>query len=51
MNDKDTIKCPNCNGEVGLMWVDGGEYMELGWEDCEQCSGTGIYVEIKNKKG
>lgn len=52
------IKCKYCNGSGGkdigapcspkdTMWVDGGESMELSWEDCKVCNGTGQIV-LKN---
>jgi hypothetical protein len=44
--------CPNCNGnkgwEIGIiasannfMWIDDGEYMDIGYKKCFWCSGTG----------
>jgi len=50
-------KCINCNGQGGwdiavqtsaenVMWVSGGDYMELGYKECYWCKGSGkISVE------
>lgn len=54
------IICPKCKGEGGkdifvptspqnVMWISEGECMELGWENCKKCNGTGKII-VGDKK-